>query len=183
MPLAMKRRIRPLIAPRPGQWPCALAVMGAAEARRHADRIEATHQLSILDEGQTPRRLATVTAERHLHLTFADCEGSAEPQRPNMEHARAILAWTGALPPDARLLIHCLAGQSRSPAVALGILARHVPPEQAAEILEQIRPEAQPNTRLVAIFDVVLGLNGTLAAASAARFSFDAFLARRGRRS
>lgn len=84
------------------------------------------------------------------------------PAGPNRGHVEQILKWTAGLPAEALLLIHCLAGESRSPAVALGILARDLTADEASRALMGIRPQAKPNRLVVSLFDNALGKRGEL---------------------
>ena len=59
-----------------------------------------------------------------LHLTFSDI--AAPTSMPlfllfNAEHADAILDFVATWPEIERIVIHCVGGQGRSPAVAMGI--------------------------------------------------------------
>lgn len=181
MDVSDEAAIAPLVASLAGRWPLALRVMGAAEARRHQATLGATHQLSILDPGREPRRLQSVPPSQHLHLGFIDTADEHDAHAPKAEHIAHVLSWTAALPSDARLVLHCLAGESRSTAIALGLLATALPPESAVDLLEQIRPQADPNPLVIRHFDQVLSLNGALIAATH-RFSFAAFLDEAGQK-
>ena len=59
------------------------------------------------------------------------------------------LAFSRRLQSDARLLIHCAAGISRSSALALAILAQYVPPERSGALLHRLRPMAIPNLLMI----------------------------------
>ncbi len=82
---------------------------------------------------------------------------------PKPDHMVRINDWVEALPDESRLLIHCIAGVGRSPAVALGLLAKNHSPDAAMQILLDIRPEAVPNILIVTYWDELLQLNGKLA--------------------
>jgi predicted protein tyrosine phosphatase len=77
---------------------------------------------------------------------------------------RRLLAFDRNANHDERLLIHCTAGISRSPAALIALLAaRH--PELCDELfvaLRQIRPRAWPNSLLLAFADDALGRGGEL---------------------
>jgi predicted protein tyrosine phosphatase len=75
---------------------------------------------------------------------------------PRREHLANIFRFVDESPGEP-ILVHCLAGLSRSPAVALalimrGLLARSdglgvapIPVQRAVDLLLQIRPECRPN--------------------------------------
>jgi predicted protein tyrosine phosphatase len=83
---------------------------------------------------------------------------------PNRSDVRRLLAFDKGASHDQRLLIHCTAGISRSTAALVSLLAaRH--PDLEDEIfwaLRQIRPQAWPNSLIVALADDLLGRDGTL---------------------
>jgi predicted protein tyrosine phosphatase len=73
-----------------------------------------------------------------LHLTFTDI-ASPSPMRYDLlfapEHARAILEFIARWPDVERIVVHCVAGQSRSPAVAMGICELRGWPTETLEML------------------------------------------------
>ena len=87
------------------------------------------------------------------------------PQKADVE---AILAFGRDAGDVSHLLIHCHAGISRSTAAVLMILAQARPRESevaAVERLLAIRPQAWPNSSMIALADAALGREGRLAAA------------------
>ena len=68
---------------------------------------------------------------------------------------------------DGALLVHCVAGISRSMAVALIALVVKAGGREleAAQVLRNAAPHAWPNTRMVALADQILGCGGRLVAA------------------
>lgn len=127
-----------------------------------ARRFEATHILSFLDPGD---RLVTpkgVPPDRHATFNMNDTHEPEDPYPPTLEQVRAVHLWFSALPPDARVVIHCFQGVSRSTAMALGLLSARLGPQEAADRLRRIRPEATPNRLIVALWDRHLQLNGRL---------------------
>jgi len=74
-----------------------------------------------------------------------------------------ILAFTQALKRGDRLLIHCHAGVSRSPAIASGVLCQHgLTAQYALERVLELRSIASPNRYILQLMDEVLALNGGL---------------------
>ena len=118
-----------------------------------------------------------------LNLVFADRSvPSANNQAATRADARRILEFAAQAPIE-RLIIHCQAGGSRSPAAAVGVgaikagitpgvasdeqIARAVaaPYEAATTALKlgwRFDMYLRPNEWLVALFDYELGLNGRL---------------------
>lgn len=78
--------------------------------------------ISISDPSAPPARLAAGFAEV-LRLAFNDIQaaGSADDVLFDDEHAAAVLEVVARWPGVERIVVHCHAGVSRSPAVALGV--------------------------------------------------------------
>jgi len=66
---------------------------------------------------------------------------------------------------NAKLMVHCLQGQSRSAAVALGVVSDRIGrgrEDEAVEILMRMRPTAVCNTIVLDLVDGLLGRDGAL---------------------
>lgn len=82
---------------------------------------------------------------------------------PSEQIVRNVLTFTQNLPEDARLLVHCHAGVSRSPAMAIAIaIQAGMSPQEAIKYIHEIRPQMCPNAILIKYTDNVLGLNNEL---------------------
>jgi len=136
----------------------------------------ATHVLSLLDP-DWPEPAAFEAFGPHLRATlrFHDAiepaPGAVLPQR---EHAEAILAFGRDAGDVSHLLIHCHAGISRSTAAMLMILAQAHPQEAEDAIVDRllgIRPQAWPNSRMIAFADAHLRRDGRLTAALGALYA------------
>jgi predicted protein tyrosine phosphatase len=128
-----------------------------------ADRI-----VSIIGpEADTPPELEAIE-KPILTLRFDDVI-VPEPGAvcPAEEHVRALLAFDAGSGELERLVVHCSAGISRSTAaIAILLAARHR--EREDEIfhwIRAVRPQAWPNSRLVALGDDLLTREGALVAA------------------
>lgn len=146
----------------PHRWRCSIGISGAYEARQHGPGWGVSHLLSIHRDASMLRTMDGIPPERHLVLTFDDTADTAHPLAPRPEHVGAVCAWIDGLPEDARLLIQCQQGLSRSTAIGLGVLARYRPPEDAGALLHRLRPVAIPNALIVRQWDRTLGLKGAL---------------------
>ncbi|PWR20576.1 tyrosine phosphatase family protein [Zavarzinia compransoris] len=142
-----------------------------AEVPRVAKRVRPSHLVSLLDPGDWPETPPEVAPDRHHRVGVHDY---AEPQDgavvPEERHIRELIGFLNGWDPAAPILIHCFAGISRSTATALITLALHNPGREA-EAARAIRAQsaiAQPNRRIVAIADRLLGLDGRLNQALAA---------------
>jgi len=147
-----------------------LTVCGLDELDGHSGR-GVTHVLSILDpDWPDPEAFLTYGPHFRAIFRFNDAiepePGVVLPQESDVEE---ILAFARGAGPDLRhLLIHCHAGVSRSTAAMLMILAQTHPGESEEAMvgrLLRIRPQAWPNSRMIAFADGLLGRNGRLSAA------------------
>ena len=149
-----------------------LTICGIEELPGHRDR-GVRHVLSILDpERAEPKAFDGYAPHRRLTLRFHDdiepLPGRATPQDA---HVAEILAFGDTLArsgPGAHLLVHCHMGVSRSTAAMLTLMAQAAPRHDAEALfarLVAIRPQAWPNSRMIAFADRLLGRDGTLTAA------------------
>jgi predicted protein tyrosine phosphatase len=94
-------------------------------SREEAERYEPGEReicISIADPDAEPARLSSRFAAV-LRLNFTDIIELGEPSDVlfSQDHARAIREFIGAWPGATRIVVHCHAGVSRSPGVALGL--------------------------------------------------------------
>lgn len=140
-------------------------ICGKSEVKKTVKRFEATHLISTLDPGDRLFRPPRIAAANHLQLWFDDEEDPARLNAPTLDHAQAIWDWSAALPPDARVVVHCFAGACRSTAVGISLWLQHNGTDRIAEAAEWLkldRPQACPNLLLAAHFDSIIGANGEL---------------------
>jgi predicted protein tyrosine phosphatase len=149
-----------------------LTICGLEELEHHSAR-SVTHVLSILDpEWPDPQAFAGYDPHHRTILRFHD---AIEPVPgvilPQLGHVEAILGFGRALGHDAEardeghLLVHCHAGISRSTAATAMILAQVYPDEDEEGIfrrLQEIRPQAWPNSIMVGFADELLGRRGRM---------------------
>jgi predicted protein tyrosine phosphatase len=98
-----------------------LVVLSRKEAERYEPRgIEIC--ISISEPDMAPARLSPGFAAV-LRLHFSDVTERSDPADVlfTAAHARAITAFLDEWPSAERVVVHCLAGVSRSPGVALGL--------------------------------------------------------------
>lgn len=104
----------------------------------------------------------------HLVLAFDDIEYQSKDGRSAQEaHIRSAVEFARNHK-DNMLFVHCHAGQCRSPAMALAIIADRMGPGREAEAvdaLKVVRRWATPNKWVVELADKVLCRNGALVAA------------------
>jgi predicted protein tyrosine phosphatase len=142
-----------------------ITILSLFEARRRAHEFGAI--ITLEDSRLDCENRLRFDHCRHLVLEFADIDAP----RPGCVHAteahvRSALEF-GRTHADASLMIHCMAGIGRSPAMALAIMAERLGPgkeQEAFEWLVSARPEAVPNLMVVGHADALLGRNGALQA-------------------
>ena len=152
-----------------------LTICGLEELGEHSAR-GVTHVLSILDPGTPePAEFGAYGEHRRTTLRFHDAiepaEGVVLPEPADVDavlgFGRDVLA-ERAGGSDARVLIHCHAGISRSTAAMLMLLVEAYPDEDEARVvarLHDLREKAWPNSRMVGFADARLGRGGRLSAA------------------
>jgi predicted protein tyrosine phosphatase len=113
-----------------------------------------------------PSEAYTSSGENHLVVEFDDTEVDNPDSKwiaAKREDIERIFAFTKNLGEEDRLLVHCKAGHSRSPAILMGVLMQHgMSAGDAFESVLQIRPAAIPNRMMVDLIDEVLGTDGAL---------------------
>ena len=146
-----------------------LAVCPMAELEAEVERRAPAAVVSLLGPGQ-PLPAIGSDAPR-LVLRFNDVAAPAPNMViPTREMIEQLLAFAGAVPPDAVLLIHCWMGISRGPAAAFILACAGAPATPEAEIAARLRrasPSATPNPFLVRLADQALGRGGRMLAALA----------------
>lgn len=100
----------------------------------------------------------------HFIARFHDVERETERYvAPSEAMLKAALQHATNLGNGDNLLIHCHAGRSRSPALALGILvAEGMTPDAAMATVKEIRPLAVPNRLMIRMLDHILNQDGEL---------------------
>lgn len=145
-----------------------ICVCGLDDMPQMVDQIRAGRLISLLPAAEQPPTPRQLKASDHLRLLIDDID---RPQpgfcAPGRLHVEKLLGFLHASPPTASLVIHCLAGVSRSPAAALIALSLDAPgrEREAASLLRRAAPFASPNRLLVQLADTALGCAGTLVAA------------------
>jgi predicted protein tyrosine phosphatase len=149
-------------------------VCGLDELGSHSRRAP-THVVSILDPGEPePSELASVHPDRLLGLRFHDAiERSPGVNLPSLYDVASILDFGSRFDLQARPLVHCHYGISRSTA-AMAMLIALDPALTAVEVfarLLRIRPRAWPNSLMVRHADELLGRRGMLIVALSRLYS------------
>lgn len=140
-----------------------------------------THVLSILDPGVAdPQDFGRYGPHKRLTLRFDDIiEPRPGMRLPERNHIEQLLEFGTGLTaekgdPLCHLLVHCHAGISRSTASMTILLAEARPQENEDALFAQIRsirPQAWPNSRMIAMADDLLARGGRLTAALKRHYS------------
>jgi predicted protein tyrosine phosphatase len=132
----------------------------------HVEFLQPSHLISLVAPGEQPPTPAGIAIDRHHRVEIHDI---SEPLNghilPEMEHVAGLIDFVSAWPHDqGPILIHCVAGISRSMAAALITLVIKAPGREleAARHVRQAAPHAYPNRRMIAVADQLLGCGGRL---------------------
>ena len=139
------------------------------EMPNHVKMLGPTHLVSLVAPNEMPPTPKGVELHRHLRVEIHDItdplDGHILPDAGHLSQVIDFLRdWSHD---DGALLVHCVAGISRSMAVALIALVIKAGgrEREAAEVLRKSAPHAWPNTRMIALADQILGCQGRLIAA------------------
>ena len=142
-----------------------------AEVDAWMEQCDFTHVISIGGASSSPPPSLEACAARLCRLEFFDTVDGGE-SGPQEHHMLALLDFCEEIQEaGGDVLIHCEMGVSRSSAAALALLARVAGPDGArwaVERLDQLEGShrAQPNARMVALVDEILGFDGALMTAT-----------------
>lgn len=145
-----------------------LFVCGLPDLERWTEESGATHVVSILPPDEQPPTPPSIERERHLRLEFHDIDAPAWGEiHPEPNHVVALVDFLRPIVGKEPILLHCMAGVSRSMAGAYVGLCLHAPgrENEAARHLRRHAPHAWPNGLVVRLADQVLGANGRMIAA------------------
>lgn len=126
-----------------------------------------THVLSLL-RGRERNELVLppeFSRDNWLLLDMDDVISEEADFAPRIDQVKRFLEWGKGLPQDARVLVHCRAGVSRSTSAALALKVQEIGIhriDQAIEWLVDHRPIACPNPIISKHADQLLGAGGEL---------------------
>lgn len=149
-----------------------LTICGISELPDQRER-SVTHVLSILDpEHPDPEAFEAYDPHHRTILRFHDIINPVEGMiLPAPEHVEAVLRFGDEVAQnrgeraEGHLLVHCHMGVSRSTAAMLTLMAQTNPKESEEGLFErlvEIRPQAWPNSLMIAFADGLLSRNGRL---------------------
>lgn len=172
----------------PPVWsPPLLSICSLRELGSRVDDVRPELVVSICDpsssveEGIIARALSARRETQVIRLRFHDISDRVKGgETPGHHHLAELFTRLGRAPAPRRLLVHCHAGISRSPAIALatiGFLARRSRPADTAladEMVERMleaAPICLPNAAIVSLADSMLGFEGRLSSSLARALS------------
>ena len=139
-------------------------ITGLAQMPLLVKRFDIQYLVSIVGADAQPPTPPDIPRSRH-HRCIVDDIVEDQPGRivPKINHINELIEFLHAWDTESSLLIHCIAGVSRSTAAAL--IARTMKtndPNRAATALRIAAPYAWPNRRIVSLADSILGFEGKL---------------------
>jgi len=147
------------------ELPYQLSIHGVVDFQT-IDRSIYTHIISIwhpnpnLQVFQENMEIGFPQSQIHFSI-FNDVEHE-QARGPRTEDIQSCLEYAKTIPKGAHLLVHCMAGISRSTATAMAILADYHGDGHELEIatyIREIRPQANPNRLICALSDDLLNTN------------------------
>ena len=142
-------------------------VCSLREMPDHAARIRPSHLVSLVAPDVQPPTPEGVSRENHHRVGINDITMPMEGYvHPDEHHIAALIQFFRGWHRQRPMLIHCLAGISRSTAAALIMLALDAEGRelQAARHLWNSAPHAYPNFQMIALADELLKREGRLIA-------------------
>jgi predicted protein tyrosine phosphatase len=141
-------------------------VCNLIEMPGHAEALGVSHLVSLVAPNEQPPTPPGIAGHRHHRVEIHDISEPLDGHiLPAAEHLTGLIEFARAWPhDDAPILIHCVAGISRSMAAALITLVIKAPGREleAARQVRKAAPHAYPNRRMIAIADRLLGCAGRL---------------------
>lgn len=134
--------------------------------RKTVERERASHIITLLHDNALALTPPSIAPANHLRLSLHDI---ASPRlgmvHPGAEHVERILAFVQTWDRSGPMVVHCLAGISRSTATAFITACALNPQADEARIalhLRDLSPTASPNLLLVEHADALLGRQGRM---------------------
>ena len=139
-------------------------ISGLATMPKLIQQFDVRDLVSVIEAYAQPPTPPEISPARHYRCMVDDIVESRPGQTvPQSEQVASLIKFLQSWEVDNGLLIHCMAGVSRSTAVALiAHVLKTSQPRQSVTALLKAAPYAWPNRRIVALADSILDLNGQL---------------------
>lgn len=142
----------------------AIYISGLADMPKLVRQFNVQNLVSIVAAEHQPPTPPELHPTRHHRCTVDDIvESKPGLTLPQNKHIERLIEFLDSWKSDTELLIHCMAGVSRS--TAAGLIAYTLKtndPKGSAVALRDAAPYAWPNRRIVSLADSILGLDGKL---------------------
>ena len=133
------------------------------------ERSGARYVISAINPWSIPNTPAGIDDDKHLRIAINDIDAPhGELVHPESHHIETLLGFAGKWAQDGPLVVHCLAGISRSSASAFIVacsLNQSARESDIAGALRAASKTAHPNPLMIRLADEILGRNGRMIAA------------------
>jgi len=146
-------------------------ISGLGDVRNHSRQESFSHVVSIWDtatRGDGPDQIKSFFPASRFYLARFDDIETESDTAVTKETVRAILEFGSGLSTSDKVLVHCLAGVSRSSSVAFALACQFAGPGNEAAVLRTLierAPWIKPNRRVVQFADALLRRDGRMVAA------------------
>lgn len=142
-----------------------IIVTSKADAARAYKEYSITHVLTILNSGEGLSCPVLMDRNNWKRINCSDAMKPDHLDAPTKEMVIEALTWANNLPDDARLLVHCWAGISRSTAMAIAIMVQkygYNSIDHCVNHVYSMRKVCCPNPVITKYADEYLDCNGEL---------------------
>ncbi len=145
-----------------------ITICGLGAVRSYSQQEKFSHVISIWGAGSADdgpdevRSLFPASSVRVVRFDDIEVDGAGAV---TVETVQSILEFGSGLSTDDKILVHCLAGVSRSPGIAFAIACQFAGPGKEAAVLQQLvarNPWIKPNRRVVYYSDELLQRDGRM---------------------
>ena len=144
-------------------------ICSLSQLNETVERTRARYVISAINPWSIPNTPAGVDTDNHLRIAINDIDAPhGELVHPESHHIETLIGFAGRWAQDGPLVIHCLAGISRSSASAFIVacaLNQSARETKIADALRAASTTAHPNGLMIRLADELLGRDGRMIAA------------------